>query len=434
MMSRSTFILLTATTLLSLIAVQSADAYRRLIYDCSKPTSSNTCWWGLDPDDANYPTQYAPYVFGRLEGEPPRGPNPVPGITFGSIDVDTAYDWVPLLHDYYADKFGRNGVNRQGGLSDGGFWQVTDYPVRVNFNGTNPLTCEQTSASFQWGNPSVVVSFCCGALQPDAFGHEMAHGIWHYDVNGGNTSYEQGALNESFADIFGEAFELHLTGHTDWLMLEKDGTTVIHNLANPGTETYLAAGQHIPYPDRYLSPNFFTGSGDNGGVHVNSTVVSHAAYLASEGGTFNGFDITGIGFDKVEQIWYRAVTEYFTANENFNSAYTRLIQAANDLYGPDDVWELTKALRAAEMNMSRSFNGDFNSDGVVNAADYVVWRKGLGTLYSQGVFDRWRANFGPASGNGSGSSTNVGVPEPSSVAMLILAVTSLCFQRRRPIF
>jgi hypothetical protein len=48
--------------------------------------------------------------------------------------------------------------------------------------------------------------------------------------------------------------------------------------------------------------------------------------------------------------------------------------------------------------------GDYNYDnydGVVDAADYVVWRNGLGTTYTQTDYDVWRANFGQTSANGS---------------------------------
>jgi hypothetical protein len=47
--------------------------------------------------------------------------------------------------------------------------------------------------------------------------------------------------------------------------------------------------------------------------------------------------------------------------------------------------------------------GDFNSDGTVDAADYVVWRKGLGTTYDQNHYGVWRSHFGASLGSGSGS-------------------------------
>jgi hypothetical protein len=44
--------------------------------------------------------------------------------------------------------------------------------------------------------------------------------------------------------------------------------------------------------------------------------------------------------------------------------------------------------------------GDFNQDGTVDAADYVVWRKGLGTNYSEADYDQWRGHFGETAGSG----------------------------------
>ncbi len=61
--------------------------------------------------------------------------------------------------------------------------------------------------------------------------------------------------------------------------------------------------------------------------------------------------------------------------------------------------------------------GDFNGDGAVNAADYVVWRKTDG---SQDGYNDWRTNFGRTSGSGSGAGSSA-VPEPGTVALLLLA-------------
>ena len=62
---------------------------------------------------------------------------------------------------------------------------------------------------------------------------------------------------------------------------------------------------------------------------------------------------------------------------------------------------------------STSLPGDFNLDGAVNAADYVVWRKGLGTTYTPADFIEWRMHFGETAGAGSGAS----VPEPGRTAL-----------------
>jgi hypothetical protein len=65
--------------------------------------------------------------------------------------------------------------------------------------------------------------------------------------------------------------------------------------------------------------------------------------------------------------------------------------------------------------------GDFNRDGSVDAADFVVWRNGLGTTYTQADYEVWRANFG--SGVNSAAPTNSTVPEPHA---LVLVLCGLC--------
>jgi hypothetical protein len=67
-------------------------------------------------------------------------------------------------------------------------------------------------------------------------------------------------------------------------------------------------------------------------------------------------------------------------------------------------------------------DGDFNDDGVVDAADYVVWRRGLGSSYDQTHYNAWRSNFGASTGTGSGTIAGASVPEPASGALLILGL------------
>ncbi len=63
--------------------------------------------------------------------------------------------------------------------------------------------------------------------------------------------------------------------------------------------------------------------------------------------------------------------------------------------------------------------GDFNTDGKVDAADYVVWRKGLDTLYTPDDYDDWRANFGAtAPGAGTVAGQAAAVPEPAAIILL----------------
>jgi hypothetical protein len=88
--------------------------------------------------------------------------------------------------------------------------------------------------------------------------------------------------------------------------------------------------------------------------------------------------------------------------------------------------------------------GDYNEDGYVDAADYVVWRDGLGTTYTEADYDVWRAHFGTDSaGIGAGSGVaryslgasaeplSAAVPEPAAIILSILALL-LCLLERRP--
>jgi hypothetical protein len=74
--------------------------------------------------------------------------------------------------------------------------------------------------------------------------------------------------------------------------------------------------------------------------------------------------------------------------------------------------------------------GDFNMDGTVDAANFVVWRKGLRTIYTQADYDRWRAHYGQVVGNGAAEYSldafvdplSAGVPEPACALLLGLGV------------
>jgi hypothetical protein len=68
--------------------------------------------------------------------------------------------------------------------------------------------------------------------------------------------------------------------------------------------------------------------------------------------------------------------------------------------------------------------GDYDQNGIVDAADYVVWRTNDGT---QPGYDAWRANFGRTAG--AGSLSDAAVPEPSNW-MLLLPLVILASRNR----
>jgi hypothetical protein len=80
---------------------------------------------------------------------------------------------------------------------------------------------------------------------------------------------------------------------------------------------------------------------------------------------------------------------------------------------------LTTRTSLYRVQIKFSIPGDVNSDGSVDAADYVVWRDGLGTNYTQAAYDTWRANFG-ASVDPT-VSTSAAVPEAAAGQVILPA-------------
>jgi Zn-dependent metalloprotease len=88
-------------------------------------------------------------------------------------------------------------------------------------------------------------------------------------------------------------------------------------------------------------------------------VACKAAYLLAEGDFFNGCTIRGIGLNRLEQIWYRALVHYFVSSETFNGAYAKLQQAAVDLYPADKqtIAQVRRAFQAVEMDQPGKCSG-----------------------------------------------------------------------------
>src|SRR5262249_24807825 len=75
--------------------------------------------------------------------------------------------------------------------------------------------------------------------------------------------------------------------------------------------------------------------------------------------------------------------------------------------------------------------GDYNGDGKVDAADYVVWRQNPAALGGDPAgYNTWRANFGSGAGSGIGNGHQA-VPEPGSILLVVAGMLSACADRRR---
>lgn len=309
------------------------------------------------------------HIYGRNEGQPERGTSP--GKKYP--DTDYAYNFTGITHNYYLNKFSRNGANNLGGLGNG----ETTAPSADTISITHYETIDDAqdpicpNAFFSASNSSMV--FCQGTIVLDVVAHEYQHGVTHFSVPDDLTySNQSGALNESFSDIFGTAVEFSALATNDtegatseWLIgegidpVDFGGSDVTRSLSNPSDYEY---GTGLTYPDRFYSPSFYCGTQDNGGVHFNATVFEYAAYLMAMGGEFNGCIINPIGRDKMERIIYRALTVYTTSTSNFNNMYNHVNSACTDLVGSNsittsDCEQVTAALQATEMNQQGRCSG-----------------------------------------------------------------------------
>ena len=316
----------------------------RNVYDCSQ---SDNCL--LDVFSETYD-----YWFGRSESAPPRGPNPINGLD----DVDRLFDLARSAHDYWLNMFDRDGANSVGGLGDG---LTTPYEItRVDAFINN--SCPR---SYYFNDR---ISFCKGMNSPDVVGHEYLHGVVRNSIFDGSGSPiglskygDPGALNESFAETFGEMLEYALTGDNDWISGGDLTEPNVSRISLSDPNYYMLS--YRPYAARTYDPYFYCGGVNTLYIYLNSTVLSHASYLASMGSGpegFNGCTIEAIGREKVARIWYRALTMYFTNTETFTAAYQALVQSCEDLY-PDPTdptcWQLTKALRSVQLDQAGLCSG-----------------------------------------------------------------------------
>jgi hypothetical protein len=106
----------------------------------------------------------------------------------------------------------------------------------------------------------------------------------------------------------------------------------------------------------------------------------------------------------------------------------------------DGLGDVSQPIRYTLAEPPAGPSGDYNDDGKVDAADYVVWRKNENTsnplpndphggMIGINQYNTWRENFG-AMGGGSGLS-NAAVPEPATVALLAAAAFAFAVFRRR---
>lgn len=292
-----------------------------------------------------------------------------------------------------------------------------------------------------------------------AAGREVLSGDFELEFEPGSTlTLADGARYRSTNDTdIGGA--LVVTGGT--ASLEIDGTTVLENgsttaltgdlrLENPVTmvqagATFAGGGSLINPPDRMLQ--LLDGANvavliDNQGTLELGASPGQALGLDFQQNASGSLEIeiagTGLNdFDRLSLTGQALLAG--TLNVSLLDGFSpvlgntfNFLSATGGISGTFDVTNLPTLAAGlvwlvnydnptfAQLVVVESIPGDFNQDGTVDAADYIMWRKTDGT---QAGYDTWRAHFGETVGGGAGAggSDNLAVPEPTSLAWLLLA-------------
>ncbi len=216
-----------------------------------------------------------------------------------------------VAYEYFKNSFGRNSINGSGG-------NIVSFVNIVDEDGASLDNAFWNGAAMFYGNGGG--SFLPLAAALDVAGHEMSHGVIQ---NTAGLVYmdESGALNESYADIFGV-----LIDRDDWQLGEQIvnksvfRSGALRDMADPHNGG--ASLQDAGWQPRTTQEQF-TGTEDNGGVHINSGIHNWAFFKAA----------TSIGLDKAEKIFFRALSTYLLRSSTFVDARIAAVKSAQDIHG-----------------------------------------------------------------------------------------------------
>ena len=215
-------------------------------------------------------------------------------------------------YDYFKNTFNRNSIDGVGG-------NIIAFVEVADNDGSSMENAFWNGAAMWYGNGGSTFRRLARGL--DVGGHEMTHGVVEKTAN---LEYqdESGAMNESFADIFGAMID-----REDWKIGEDvmqagvNPTNCLRDLSNPNN----GVSSNSPWWQPKQMSEKYTGSDDNGGVHINSGITNRAFFLFASNAS--------VGKDKAEQVYYKALRDYLVKSSKFTDLRIAVLQASNDLYG-----------------------------------------------------------------------------------------------------
>lgn len=319
------------------IHTAAANGTGKSLYSGDVALVTNSLSTGYELKDPNRGGQYTVNLGGKTAGSGAIfkdadniwGNNQTSDLASAAVDAQygTAVTW-----DYFKNIHGRSGIAND---SKGAYNRVHYGRKYANAFWSDSCFC-MTYGDGDGDSLKALVSL-------DVAGHEMSHGVTSRTANL-IYSGESGGLNEATSDIFGSMVEFYAANATDpgdYLIGEK-----IMVAANKALR-YM----HQPSKDGQSADCWYSGVGTLN-VHYSSGVANHFYYLLAEGSTpTNGLPVSpvcaaadtrtatvtgnlaGLGRDKAEKIWYRALTVYMTSNTNYAGARAATLSAASELYG-----------------------------------------------------------------------------------------------------
>ncbi|MBK8955182.1 MAG: M4 family metallopeptidase [Saprospiraceae bacterium] len=224
-----------------------------------------------------------------------------------------------LAYEYYLNTHARNSINGKGGTI------ISIINITEAGGGGLDNAFWNGEAMF-YGNGGTAFNSLAKSL--DVAGHEMSHGVIQSTAN---LAYENesGAINESFADIFGCMID-----RDDWKLgedvvkLSAFPSGALRDMSNP--HNGAQSNDFGRWQPKHVSEQY-KGTLDNGGVHINSGIPNHAFYLFVKELAKSSSEEQG----KViaEKIFYRALSNYLTRSSNFKDLRNAVEQACIDLHG-----------------------------------------------------------------------------------------------------
>jgi hypothetical protein len=142
----------------------------------------------------------------------------------------------------------------------------------------------------------------------------------------------------------------------------------------------------------------------------------------------------------------RDATDASLHNRDTIATIPNLVPAANTILYVQFVGDMgglgyLNDMRIVASGVAPGVVGDYNANGVVDAADYVVWRNAGPTatlpndstpgVVNSSDYSAWKANFGKMPGGGSGLGVGAAVPEPVSITLILLGTIGLISLNRR---